>query len=73
MRIYASDNEPIDFCRNCFPTEKEAIEEYGNIGDGPDDRGNCFAYDSDHPPYQDGVLYICMFCDEVLEEFDEKI
>ena len=50
-RIFASDNSPIDFCRPCFPTKEEAAQRYGDIGDGPDGRGNCFGYDDEHPDY----------------------
>ena len=70
MRIYASDNDPIDFCKGCFPSEEEAIEEYGNIGNGPDDRGNCFDYDSYHPPYD--AEYCCAGCGKTLGGRDEK-
>lgn len=52
-RIYTSNNDPLDFCRDCFPTEEEANAEYGDMGDGPDGRGNCFTYDADHPAYSD--------------------
>ena len=51
MRIYTSESIPVDFCRACFPSEEEAVQEFGNLGDGPDDRGNCFAYDEAHPEY----------------------
>jgi len=40
MRIYTSESDALDFCRACFPSEEEALEEFGNLGDGPDDRGN---------------------------------
>lgn len=48
-RIYTSASDPIDFCQACFPTEEEALRMYGNVGDGPDDRGNCFSYNEEHP------------------------
>jgi hypothetical protein len=55
-RIYDSTSDPIDYCRRCFdrhfPTEAKAFAEHGDKGDGPDGRGNCFGYDSDHPPYE---------------------
>lgn len=38
-------------------------------GDGPDDRGNCFGYDEDHPPYEE-TDYRCHFCDAPLDEQD---
>lgn len=57
MRIYTSCSDPIDFCKNCFPDADEGEERYGDVGDGPDGRGNCYDYDcydydSDHPPYE---------------------
>jgi hypothetical protein len=65
MRIYTSESIPVDFCRDCFPSEQEAIIEFGNQGDGPDDRGNCFAYDEEHPHY-DETDYTCHRCGENL-------
>jgi hypothetical protein len=69
-RIYTGSNDPIDFCRYCFPrSEQFAIEKYGE-GEGPDDRGNCFDYEADHPPY-DGNDYKCAKCgDELYDERD---
>jgi len=62
MRIYTSESDALDFCRACFPSEEEALEEFGNLGDGPDDRGNCFGYDEwDHPPYEE-TDYKCHAC-----------
>lgn len=52
-RIYTSQNVPLDFCQGHFPSEKEALEQYGKLGDGPDGRGNCFEYDTEHPPYEE--------------------
>jgi hypothetical protein len=72
-RIYASNNDPLDFCRDCFPmTEEEAFEEYGNIGDGPDNRGNCFAYEADHPDYEGWPeQYKCETCGGQLTKEDD--
>jgi hypothetical protein len=69
-RIYTSDNDPLDFCQHCFPkTEDAAFEEYGNVGDGPDGRGNCFGYDAEHPDYvTEG--YCCHICKELLQDGD---
>lgn len=51
-RIYTSASDPLDFCRAHFPkTEARAFEIFGDVGDGPDGRGNCFAYDAEHPDY----------------------
>lgn len=69
MRIYTSQSDPVDFCRVCAPSEEAALEEFGNLGDGPDDRGNCFGYDEDHPPYEE-TDYHCHFCDALLDEQD---
>ena len=69
MRIYTSCSDPIDFCKRCAPDEDEASERYGNLGDGPDGRGNCFGYDEDHPPYSD-CDYRCEECGETLTDED---
>jgi len=71
MRIYTSTNDPLDFCKRCFPkTESEAFSVYGNLGDGPDNRGNCFDYDADHPNYDDFDDYRCEKCRKRLIEKD---
>lgn len=49
-------------------TIKTALARYGNLGDGPDDRGNCFAYDAEHPWYDYG--YRCKTCRCRLTEND---
>lgn len=69
-RIYTSANDPLDFCLDCFPTETAAIDEYQDVGDGPDGRGNCFTYEAIHPPYSDrGMKYRCHICKkELLDE-----
>jgi len=69
-RIYDSTSDPVDFCRLCFPPdESEAMKLYGNLGDGPDGRGNCFAYEAEHPDYK-GENYICERCGCELSEDD---
>jgi len=71
MRIYTSESNPLDFCNRCFPkTEVIAFEKYGNLGDGPDDRGNCFEYDADAPWfYSDHDHgYCCETCGKKLTE-----
>jgi len=71
-RIYTSQSEPLDFCLDCFPLEAAAALIYGNLGDGPDGRGNCFAYDAAHPNYEDDPgFYVCEICGEVLTSRDE--
>ena len=70
-RIYTSASDPLDFCQRCFPkTEAVAMKRYGNVGDGPDGRGNCFGYDDDHPPY-DGEDYRCESCNRKLTAKDD--
>lgn len=69
-RIYTSTSDPLDFCQRCFPkSEDKAFLRYGDIGDGPDGRGNCFSYDDDHPPYEDED-YRCVTCNRLLREKD---
>jgi len=67
MRIYTGNNSPIDFCEDCAPCESDATIEFGD-GEGPDNRGNCFAYDAEHPNYETDY-YTCHICSTVL--FDE--
>lgn len=63
-RIFDSGNSAHDFCRKCFPTEGVALTQYSDeriTGVGPDDRGNCFGYDTEHPPfeYEEYDCYAC--------------
>ena len=69
-RIYTSASDPLDFCVACFPDLTEADQEYGNVGDGPDDRGNCFDHNSEHPPYE-GEGYKCERCKKTLTGEDD--
>lgn len=69
-RIYTSANDPIDLCFRCFPEEDAAKEEYGHLGDGPDDRGNCFSWDAEHPPYETAGYYCCK-CGKALHQGDD--
>ncbi len=69
-RVYTSASDPIDFCRLCYPSEAKAQVKYANVGDGPDDRGNCFAHYADHPPY-DGEDYTCETCGRKLIVLDD--
>lgn len=65
-RIYTSESNPVDYCRPCFPkSEEKAFALHGHDGDGPDGRGNCFAYDAEHPDYEGGE-YTCVLCGEKL-------
>lgn len=68
-RVYTSANDPIDFCVKHFPATDDAKERFGNVGDGPDGRGNCFDYDADHPDY-DGEDYKCHDCGKPLTGAD---
>jgi hypothetical protein len=69
-RIYTSQSDPIDFCNRCFPqTEKDAFQRYGQLGDGPDSRGNCFGYQDDHPDYSE-LDYTCEKCGKLLTDRD---
>lgn len=71
-RIYNSLSEPVDLCKRCFPkTEAKAKQEYGNLGEGPDDRGDCFSYDANHPDYSDEDFdYECDKCGKKLTNKD---
>ena len=70
-RIYNSASEPVDFCKRCFPkTEEKAFAKYGNVGEGPDGRGNCFGYEDDHPSYSD-TDYTCEVCGKALTDKDD--
>ena len=71
-RIYASDGDPIDLHAECFPDEDEAWERFGDVGDGPDGRGNCFAYEAEHPPYE-YEDYNCYQCGLPLTEEDNDV
>lgn len=70
-RIYDSASNPRDFCKKHFPkTEEKAFSQLGILGDGPDNRGNCFAYEADHPPYE-GEDYTCEICNKKLTANDD--
>jgi hypothetical protein len=67
-RIYTSESNPVDYCRICFPSEARAYALHGHDGDGPDERGNCFGYDCEHPDYADDPdMYTCYKCGKSLE------
>ncbi len=68
-RITDSRSDPYDFCVRCFPNKQDAVKMYGNRGDGPDNRGNCFDYNTDHPSYDSD--YKCCKCKrELTDDFD---
>lgn len=70
-RIYDSRSDPYDFCYRCFPGNEEAEERFMNNGDGPDDRGNCYGYDAEHPTYA-GEGYVCIDCHKELGDEDDN-
>jgi hypothetical protein len=70
-RIYTSSNDPLDFCLLCFPEEDEADEdEELHRGEGPDGRGDCYAYDAVHPDYG-FERYRCYKCGLLLTPHDD--
>jgi len=73
-RIYTSASDPLDFCRRHFPSEAVAERRYGLAvcGEGPDDRGDCFGYDAEHPDYTDFEMnYRCHVCRKRLTDADQ--
>jgi len=68
-RVFDSANNPIDFCLKHMPPEEVAKRRYGNVGNGPDGRGNCFGHDCEHPDYG-GDNYRCHSCKKVLTSED---
>ncbi len=60
-RIYDSTSCPHDFCGDCMPNGEDAFNRFGRGPDGPDNRGNCYGYDADHPDY-DECDYYCQDC-----------
>jgi hypothetical protein len=56
-RIYNSDNEPLDYCRTCYPFMVPGASAAG---------WDC---DADHPPY-DEAAYNCEECGEALTALD---
>jgi len=69
-RIYDSASDAHDFCKFCIPKEAKAIELFGNVGDGPDGRGNCFEYEALHPEYGQDDRDLCETCNKELTERD---
>lgn len=69
-RIYTSASDPIDLCRVCWPDEPAAKKKWGNVGEGPDGRGNCFGYDDAHPDYAESD-YRCYKCKKLLTGRDD--
>jgi hypothetical protein len=69
-RVYTSENDALDFCSRHMPGEAKARVLFGNKGDGPDGRGNCFEHGAEHPPYDD-EMYRCHTCGCRLGDKDE--
>lgn len=70
-RLFTSKNEPMDFCRHCWPDLATAERHFATGEEGPDGRGDCFDYDTEHPPYDDEI-YTCCACECDLNEDDEE-
>lgn len=74
-RICTSASDPLDFCKAHFPkSEAAALKRFGlaKCGEGPDGRGDCFAYDAEHPDYlDDPETYRCHACRKVLTDNDQ--
>jgi hypothetical protein len=69
-RVVTAAGEPLDFCHHCFPkNEATARRLYAGRGEGPDDRGDCFAHEAAHPDYE-GENYRCRKCKSALGEMD---
>jgi len=69
-RLTASNANVYDFCVECFPTYKQAVEGYGDLGDGPDERGNCFFMDDEEHPTYEYTDYKCEICGKPLTQED---
>lgn len=74
-RLTDIHGDPHDFCNWCFfLIEDEAKEMYGSIKtaqlepDGPP-KENKFAYDVEHPPYEEED-YRCTYCGDKLGQED---
>jgi len=70
-RVYDSANEPIDYCRYCFPSERvaEELHKFPVLPTANDGRGCCFSVGCEHPPY-DEWDYECAKCGDALGESD---
>ena len=69
-RVYDKQSDPHDFCRRHFPNKKNARKRFDVGDDGPDGRGNCFAYDAEHPLYSN-TDYTCESCGCILNDEDD--
>ena len=83
-RIYDKENNPLDYCRDCFPGEDVFLNEQGcwdnkndmekcrfcNLAYGESDRCCHYGYNCDHPSYED-TEYECAECDCELTSEDD--
>lgn len=60
MRIYDANNDPLDFCAECFLHEDECFEIYGPLA----------SWHCEHPPYSEGD-YVCHECCCTLTDKDD--
>jgi len=81
-RIYDKYNNPLDFCKECFPDEVEFLSFAECLND--DDEQLCetcdlnisgedgchYGYHEEHPPYSD-TEYKCEECGEELTDNDD--
>jgi len=68
-RIQDSRADMHDFCLRCMPSGEGGRAEFGDLGDGPDGRGNCYNFDVEHPDYH-GEGYRCEKCGKTLGKRD---
>ena len=75
-RIYDKNNNPLDYCLDCFPDEEQFRTDEGcrddkrdvgkcrfcNLGHSSTEKSCHYSYNADHPPYED-TNYDCMECD----------
>ena len=69
-RIYASNNDPCDYCQKCYPDEGSVT--WHRLMNSGDNRGNCFEPDAEHPPY-DEMNYDCQACGKPLTSKDDYL
>jgi hypothetical protein len=63
MRLYDTDNNPLDYCRGCFP---RTLLDAAELLDEP---SSLISHDADHPPYSD-TDYQCEECAQPLTDID---
>ena len=70
-RIYDSNNDPINYCKKCFPKEgaAENLHRFEVNEKANDGRGDCYSYDCVHPPYE-MENYKCHNCRKMLNRVD---